>query len=130
MITVQPDDLRQDVRVPGVGLRARRGMPLAIPGRLDRVDREHHIARGDQRLHPRPTVRLDPDQHIADLIVQGIHLVGGGGMLRGLDQRLTDETDVQVRLVDLPLECVALGAGRCIESYEAAEFLFLDDTRR
>ena len=50
-------------------------------------------------------------------------------MLRGLDARLSEETDVEVKLVDLPLECVVLGAGQCIESYEAAEFLFLDDTR-
>ena len=65
-----------------------------------------------------------------DLIVQGINLVGGGGMLRGLDQRLTEETDVQVRLVDLPLECVALGAGRCIESYEALKVMFMEDNTR
>ena len=71
-----------------------------------------------------------PPELAQDLIVQGIHLVGGGGMLRGLDVRLSEETDVEVRLVDLPLECVVLGAGQCIESYEAAEFLFLDDTRR
>lgn len=71
-----------------------------------------------------------PPELAQDLIVQGIHLVGGGGMLRGLAQRLTEETDVQVRLVDLPLECVALGAGRCIESYEALKVMFMDDTSR
>jgi len=71
-----------------------------------------------------------PPELAQDLIVQGIHLVGGGGMLRGLDQRLTDETDVQVRLVDLPLECVALGAGRCIESYEALKVMFMEDNTR
>ncbi len=71
-----------------------------------------------------------PPELAQDLIVQGIHLVGGGGMLRGLAQRLTDETDVQVRLVDLPLECVALGAGRCIESYEALKVMFMEDNSR
>ncbi len=71
-----------------------------------------------------------PPELAQDLIVQGIHLVGGGGMLKGLDRRLTEETDVQVRLVDLPLECVALGAGRCIESYEALKVMFMDDHSR
>ncbi len=71
-----------------------------------------------------------PPELAQDLIVQGIHLVGGGGMLRGLAQRLTDETDVLVRLVDLPLECVALGAGRCIESYEALKVMFMEDNTR
>ena len=40
-------------------------------------------------------------------------------MLRGLDRRLAKESEVPVRLVDTPLECVVLGAGRCIESYES-----------
>jgi len=71
-----------------------------------------------------------PPELAQDLIVQGIHLVGGGGMLRGLAQRLTEETDVHVRLVDLPLECVALGAGRCIESYEALKVMFMEDNTR
>ena len=71
-----------------------------------------------------------PPELAQDLIVQGIHLVGGGGMLRGLAQRLTEETDVHVRLVDLPLECVALGAGRCIESYEAMKVMFMEDNTR
>ena len=42
-----------------------------------------------------------PPELAQDLIVQGIHLVGGGGMLKGLDRRLTQEPGVQVRLVDL-----------------------------
>ncbi|MDP8987671.1 MAG: rod shape-determining protein [Actinomycetota bacterium] len=60
-----------------------------------------------------------------DLIHHGIHLVGGGGMLRGLDQRIADETNVPVRLVDAPLECVVLGAGRCIEAYDALKTMFM-----
>jgi len=67
-----------------------------------------------------------PPELAQDLIVQGIHLVGGGGMLSGMDRRLTEETDVHVRLVELPLECVVRGAGRCIESYEALEAMFME----
>jgi rod shape-determining protein MreB len=67
-----------------------------------------------------------PPDLAQDLIVNGIHLVGGGGMLRGMVERLIDETDVQVKLVDLPLECVVLGAGRCIESYDALRVMFME----
>ena len=48
----------------GVGLRARRRVPLPVPGHLHRVDREHHIAGSEQRLHPRTPFGLDPDQHL------------------------------------------------------------------
>ncbi len=60
-----------------------------------------------------------------DLIHHGIHLVGGGGMLRGLNQRIAEETNVPVRLVDAPLECVVLGAGRCIEAYDDLKTMFM-----
>jgi rod shape-determining protein MreB len=67
-----------------------------------------------------------PPDLAQDLIVNGIHLVGGGALLRGLVDRLTLETEVQVKLVDLPLECVVLGAGRCIESYDALRVMFME----
>ena len=56
-------------------------------------------------------------------------LVGGGGLLRGLDLRIERETKVPVRLVDAPLECVVLGAGHCIESYESLKVMFLEARR-
>lgn len=66
-----------------------------------------------------------PPELAQDLIHHGIHLVGGGGMLRGLNQRLAEETNVPVRLVDAPLECVVLGAGRCIEAYDELKTMFM-----
>jgi rod shape-determining protein MreB len=67
-----------------------------------------------------------PPELAQDLIVEGSHLVGGGGLLRGMTDRLTAETEVQVKLVELPLESVVLGAGRCIESYEAMKVMFMN----
>jgi rod shape-determining protein MreB and related proteins len=70
-----------------------------------------------------------PPELAQDLIVQGIHLVGGGGMLRGLDLRLSQETDLPVHLVDAPLECVVLGAGKCIEAFEHLRVMFMESER-
>ncbi len=66
-----------------------------------------------------------PPELAQDLIEHGIHLVGGGGMLAGLNVRLASETEVDVHLVDAPLECVVLGAGRCIEAYDALKSMFM-----
>jgi len=66
-----------------------------------------------------------PPELAQDLILQGIHLVGGGGMLRGLDLRLEQETEIPVHLVDAPLECVVLGAGHCIEAFDALKVMFM-----
>jgi rod shape-determining protein MreB len=70
-----------------------------------------------------------PPELAQDLIVQGIHLVGGGGMLRGLDHRLAEETAIPVHLVDAPLECVVLGAGRCIEAFDSLKVMFMGPNR-
>jgi rod shape-determining protein MreB len=66
-----------------------------------------------------------PPELAQDLIIQGVHLVGGGGMLRGLDLRLAQETEIPVHLVDAPLECVVLGAGHCIEAFDALKVMFM-----
>ena len=67
-----------------------------------------------------------PPELAQDLIVEGIHLVGGGGMLKGMDVRLSKETEVDVRLVEAPLETVALGAGRVLEHYESVQAIFME----
>jgi rod shape-determining protein MreB len=66
-----------------------------------------------------------PPELAQDIIFQGIHLVGGGALLRGMARRLANETAVPVHLVDTPLECVALGAGQCLESFDKLRELFV-----
>ena len=68
-----------------------------------------------------------PPELAQDLIVQGIHLVGGGGLLKGMDLRLNAESEVPVRRVRAPLEAVVLGAGKVIEHYESVQAMFMDD---
>lgn len=70
-----------------------------------------------------------PPELAQDLILNGINLVGGGGMLRGLDLRIAKETSLPVRLVDAPLECVVEGAGRCLESFDLLKDMFMGSPR-
>jgi rod shape-determining protein MreB len=70
-----------------------------------------------------------PPELSQDFLTRGVNLVGGGGMLRGLAQRLSRETKVPVELVDAPLECVVLGAGHCIEHYDALKGIFMGARR-
>jgi rod shape-determining protein MreB len=66
-----------------------------------------------------------PPELAHDLILRGMYLVGGGGMLHGLANRLAEETEIAVSLVDAPLEAVVLGAGRCIEAYDDLKVMFM-----
>jgi len=72
--------------------------------------------------------RTPPDL-AQDLILRGVHLAGGGALLRGMDRRISKETALPVHLVDAPLECVVHGAGRCLESFDRLQDLFLDRPR-
>ena len=68
---------------------------------------------------PRPTASGEAPPELAqDIMFQGVHLTGGGALLRGMTQRLADATAVPVHLVDTPLECVVQGAGVCLESFD------------
>ncbi len=51
----------------------------------------------------------------ADIVDKGIVLTGGGSLLSNLDFVLRHSTGLPVSLADEPLNCVALGTGRCLE---------------
>ncbi|MEV0828149.1 rod shape-determining protein [Nonomuraea rubra] len=60
------------------------------------------------------TVERCPAELAADLGERGAVLVGGGALLRGLGRRLRETLCMPVRRAERPLECVALGLGRCM----------------
>ncbi|MGH2688713.1 MAG: rod shape-determining protein, partial [Actinomycetota bacterium] len=70
-----------------------------------------------------------PPELSQDVLNRGIALTGGTGMLRGLDMRIAEECDVSVHLTDRPLECVVLGAGKCMEAIESLRSLFIPSSR-
>jgi rod shape-determining protein MreB len=70
-----------------------------------------------------------PPELAQDLILRGMHLVGGGSLLRGMDRRISKEVRLPVHLVDAPLECVVHGAGRCLENLDRSRELFMDQPR-
>ncbi len=55
-----------------------------------------------------------PPELASDLIDRGMTLIGGGALLRNIDQLLTQETGVPVYVADAPMACVAIGAGKAI----------------
>jgi rod shape-determining protein MreB len=60
-----------------------------------------------------------PAELAADLIEQGITMVGGGALLSGLDSLLSAQTGLPVRVVESPLLTVALGAGQALEELDS-----------
>jgi len=66
-----------------------------------------------------------PPELSADLTRTGLTLAGGGSLLRGLDEVLREELDLDVRIADDPLTCVARGTGVVLQQLDLMkEFLF------
>lgn len=64
------------------------------------------------------TIEETPPELVADIMSKGIILVGGGGMLKGLDKLVSEQTRMPVRVADDPLTAVARGAGIVLENID------------
>lgn len=69
----------------------------------------------------RQAIDETPPELISDMMQHGIALAGGGALLKGLAQRLTEETRMRVYVADDPLSCVARGAGKVLEDFDALQ---------
>lgn len=60
-----------------------------------------------------------PPELAADIMDKGIVMTGGGSLLKGLDRLLKEETGMPVHIAENPIDCVALGTGKALESVES-----------
>ncbi len=59
-----------------------------------------------------------PPELIADVYSDGITLTGGGSLLYGFAQHLTQATGVTCRLAEDPTNCVAVGTGKSLKNID------------
>ncbi|QQG42371.1 MAG: rod shape-determining protein [Candidatus Giovannonibacteria bacterium] len=73
------------------------------------------------------TIEDTPPELVADIMHRGILLVGGGGLIRGLDRLLERETKMPVYLMEDPLTAVVRGTGIILEDLEGLREVFIED---
>ena len=71
-----------------------------------------------------------PPELAADIMDRGIVLTGGGALLRGLDQRLANETGMPIVTAEKPLQSVVMGSGACLEEFEVLHVVLSSSGRR
>lgn len=64
----------------------------------------------------RECLEAAPPELAADIVGTGVLLVGGTAMLRGLPERIAQETGMSVHVADAPLDVVAVGAGHALDT--------------
>ncbi|MEI6498570.1 MAG: rod shape-determining protein [bacterium] len=73
----------------------------------------------------RVTMEETPPELLADIMDRGIVLAGGGALLRGLDHKISVETQTDVHIADDPLTAVARGTGIVLEDLDLLSSVLL-----
>ncbi len=65
------------------------------------------------------TLEKTPPELAADIMESGIMLAGGGALIKGLDELISLETGMPVKIAEDPLFCVAKGTGKALENMDS-----------
>jgi len=67
-----------------------------------------------------------PPELLADIMVKGIQMVGGGSLLRGIDTLITKETKIPVKIIEDPMTAVVRGAGMVLENLDELQKVLVE----
>jgi len=112
--TAYPEENPQTIEVKG------RDLVTGIPKTLEVNSEEIREALAESINMIIDTVRSTlegtPPELAADIVEHGIVLVGGGALLKGLDDLLKEVTNLPITRVDEPLDSIVLGAGKVLDN--------------
>lgn len=77
----------------------------------------------------RLSLERTPPELAADILERGIILTGGGALLKNLDVRLREETQMAILIAEDPLSCVARGCGKVLEEPEKYQKVLVKNRR-
>ena len=64
------------------------------------------------------TLERTPPELAADIVDRGILLAGGGALVRGINDLLSDETGIFTHIAENPLLCVVNGCGEVLDDFK------------
>lgn len=114
--TVFPGARKEEIDIRGRDLVS--GLPRTITVQSEEIERalREQVALIVQAS--KSVLERTPPELSADIIDRGIILTGGGALLNGIDQLLSEELKVPVLIAENPMECVAIGTGIMLENLD------------
>lgn len=108
---IDHDELTMDVR----GRDMVTGLPKTVT--LSSYEIQKALADKLQQILEaiRSTLEHCPPELSGDIVEYGVTLTGGGALLKGMQEWLSDELSVPVHLAPNPLESVAIGTGKSLK---------------
>lgn len=72
-------------------------------------------------------LEVTPPEILSDIMHRGIHLAGGGALMKGFAKVLEEEVKMPVYIADDPLTCVVRGTGIILEKLETFKEVLIAD---
>ncbi|MBN2094369.1 MAG: rod shape-determining protein [Candidatus Zambryskibacteria bacterium] len=72
-------------------------------------------------------LEVTPPEVLSDIMRRGVYLTGGGALIKGLSDILSEETKIPVYIADNPLTCVVRGTGIILEKLEEYKDILIAD---
>ncbi len=98
-------------------------LPMEVPVSYQEI--AHCIEKSVSKIEAAILSALEqtPPELYADIVQGGIYLAGGGALLKGLDQRLSEKLNIQFHVAEDPLHVVAKGTGIALKNSDKFSFL-------
>ena len=118
---LEPEQVPDDFPVNGRDLMT--GIPKQIKVGYSEIS--HCLDKSISKIEDAVLKALEstPPELASDIYRRGLHLTGGGALLRGLDKRLAQKTKLPVHIADDPLKAVVLGTGLALKNTDRFSFL-------
>ncbi|GAB5553680.1 MAG: rod shape-determining protein [Saprospiraceae bacterium] len=118
---LEPEQVPDDFPVNGRDLMT--GIPKQIKVGYSEIS--HCLDKSISKIEDAVLKALEstPPELASDIYRRGLHLTGGGALLRGLDKRLSQKTKLPVHVADDPLKAVVLGTGLALKNTDRFSFL-------
>jgi rod shape-determining protein MreB and related proteins len=114
--TVFPGGRNEEMDIRGRDMVS--GLPRTLTVRSKEIEQALHESVAVIVQAAKSVLERTPPELSADIIDRGVILTGGGALLHGIDQLLSDELRVPVLIAENPMDCVAIGTGIMLDNID------------
>ncbi|MDN4492127.1 rod shape-determining protein [Ureibacillus aquaedulcis] len=114
--TVFPGSREESMEIRGRDMVT--GLPRTIEIHSTEIEKALHESVSLIVQSAKNVLEKTPPELSADIIDRGVCITGGGALLHGMDQLLTQELKVPVFVAENPMDCVAVGTGLMLDNID------------
>ena len=120
-----PGDTTTEAKARGRDLVT--GLPREVV--ITDADIREAISHSIERLvgATKEVLEMTPPEILSDIMYRGVYLAGGGALLKGFAEVLSEEIKMPVYIADNPLTCVVRGTGIILEKLEHFKDILIRD---